>query len=246
MVNLVFLAMVLGCGACAGLVYGTTTLVIVEPYIDQAIEIENMHLFVAGAEQDLQLRAELEEFRVWQKSGMMLASVILGISAGALFGVLYWVMRKGLPGRSTLQKSMILAIAAWVLLYLVAFTKYPPELPGMGDPATLEMRTMLHLTLVGIVSAGALACYLWYQRVPRHKVLAIAVFVSFAGTIYLAMPPGPDVEADAIPGLEGFRLASLVASIIFWISLGAITGLVWDRYAGTDQYTLRDKDITSV
>lgn len=235
MVKFLFLAMILGCGACAGLLYGTATLVLVEPYIDQAIEIENMSIFVAGAEQDPQILTELEEYRVWQKSGMMLASVILGISTGALFGVLYWFMRKGLPGKTSLQKSIILAMAAWAVLYLVVFIKYPPALPGIGDPATLDIRTTLHLTLTGVLGAGALACYAWYRRVPRHSILAIAVFVAFAGTMYLSMPPSPDIESDAIPGLEGFRLASLAASIIFWASLGVITGLVWDRFADTDQ-----------
>ena len=246
MVKFVFLAMILGCGACAGILHGAATLVLAEPYIDEAIAIENMGMFVTGSEQNLQLQTELDEYRVWQKSGMMLGSVILGISTGALFGMIYWVTRKGLPGRSSLQKSMMLAASAWVLLYLAAFIKYPPDLPGIGDPATLEIRLVLHLTLAGMLGAGALACYLWYQRVPRHNILAIAVFVAFAGTIYSTMPPDPDAESGAIPGLEEFRLASLAASIIFWMSLGAMTGLLWDRFAGTDQYTFRDRDIASV
>ena len=244
MVKFVLLAMILGCGACAGILHGAATLVLVEPYIDEAIAIENMDMSVTGSGPNIPLQTELDEYRVWQKSGMMLGSVVLGISTGALFGVIYWVTHTGLPGRSGLQKGMILAAGAWVLLYLVAFVKYPPALPGIGDPATLEMRLVLHLTLVGMMGAGALACYLWYQRVPRHSVLAMAVFVAFAGTVYSAMPT--DAESGAMPGLEEFRLASLAASIIFWMSLGAMTGLLWDRLAGTGKYALRDRDIPSV
>ena len=246
MVKFVFLAMILGCGACAGILHGAATLVLAEPYIDEAIMIENMDIFVSDSDQDLQLQIEYDEYRVWQKAGMMLGSVVLGISSGALFGVLFWVTRKGLPGRSSLQKSMVLAAGAWALLYLTAFVIYPPDLPGIGDPDTLDMRLALHLTLVGAMGAGALACYLWYQRVPRHSILAIAVFAVFAGTIYSVMPPDPDAEFDDMPGLEEFRLASLAASIILWMSLGAMTGLLWNRFAGAGQHKFHDKDIASV
>lgn len=41
--------LVLAAGAVAGLVHGGAVLVLVEPYLDYAKEIENQQLFVSGA-----------------------------------------------------------------------------------------------------------------------------------------------------------------------------------------------------
>ena len=83
-----FIIIVLLSGAFAGLIHGTVNFAIVEPYLDQAIGIENQNLFDSGEEEDtLQYWAEYEEYRTWQKSGQILAGVILGISMGSLFGI---------------------------------------------------------------------------------------------------------------------------------------------------------------
>ena len=41
--------LVLAAGAVAGLVHGGAVLVLAEPYLDYAIEMENQRLFVSGA-----------------------------------------------------------------------------------------------------------------------------------------------------------------------------------------------------
>ena len=90
MKTIVFIAIVLASGALAGLVHGTVNFAIVEPYLDQAIGIENQSLFASGeAEDNLEFWAEYESYRVWQKSGQVLAGVILGIAMGSLFGIVY-------------------------------------------------------------------------------------------------------------------------------------------------------------
>jgi len=48
----VFLIIVLVSGALAGFVHGTVNFAIVEPYLDQAIGIENQNLFTSGEEED--------------------------------------------------------------------------------------------------------------------------------------------------------------------------------------------------
>ena len=45
-----FIIIVLISGAIAGTIHGTVNFVIVEPYLDQAIEIENRNLFASGDE----------------------------------------------------------------------------------------------------------------------------------------------------------------------------------------------------
>ena len=90
MKTFLFIIIVLFSGASAGLIHGTVNFAIVEPYLDQAIGIENQNLFASGEEEDTpQFWAEYEGYRTWQKSGQILAGMILGISMGALFGIIF-------------------------------------------------------------------------------------------------------------------------------------------------------------
>ncbi|MFB5614870.1 MAG: CbtA family protein, partial [Candidatus Nitrosomaritimum yanchengensis] len=74
-----FLIIVLISGAFAGFIHGTSNLVLVEPYLDEAINIENQNLFASGEEEDtLEFWVEYEGYREWQKGGQILAGVILG------------------------------------------------------------------------------------------------------------------------------------------------------------------------
>ena len=47
-----FIVIVLVSGFTAGIIHGAVNLVIVEPYLDQAISIENQSLFVTGLAED--------------------------------------------------------------------------------------------------------------------------------------------------------------------------------------------------
>jgi len=97
----IFLIIVLISGALAGFVHGTVNFAIVEPYLDQAIGIENQNLFASGEAEDTpQFWAEYEGYRTWQKSGQILAGVILGTSIGALFGLVFAFSRNILPGNN--------------------------------------------------------------------------------------------------------------------------------------------------
>ena len=96
-------------GALAGLVHGTVNFAIVEPYLDQAIGLENESLFASGeAEDTLEFWAEYESYRIWQKSGQVLAGVILGLAMGSLFGIVYALSRNSLPGKNDISKAVIL------------------------------------------------------------------------------------------------------------------------------------------
>ena len=68
MKTVIFISIVLISGALAGFVHGTVNFTIVEPYLDQAIGIENQSLFASGeAEDTLEFWAEYESYRIWQK-----------------------------------------------------------------------------------------------------------------------------------------------------------------------------------
>ena len=52
MKSVLFIVIVIVSGALAGAIHGTVNFAIVEPYLDQAIGIENENLFASGEEDD--------------------------------------------------------------------------------------------------------------------------------------------------------------------------------------------------
>ena len=117
-----FIAIVLLSGCFAGIIHGLTNMAIVEPYLDEAIEIENQNLFASGEEENTsQFRAEYESYRIWQKGGQVLAGAILGTSIGALFGIVFAYSKKVLPGEHNVKKALILSGIMWLTIYLIPF-----------------------------------------------------------------------------------------------------------------------------
>ena len=226
----IFLILVLFSGMVAGLVYGGATLLLVEPYLDSAIEIENQQLFVSGAAQDNpQFRSEFNEFRLWQKSGMVLGGVVLGVSTAALFGIVYSLSTGALPGRNGTARAMVLSGIMFAVLYVPVFLKYPPTLPAEGDPGTLMMRTTLALTLMAVLGMGAVGFHRIYRRIPHRRVLVLAGYVAFALAVALLLPPSPDAPS-AMPNVWEYRAMTGISAAVFWASLGIVLGLLWDRY----------------
>ena len=69
-----FIVIVLISGFAAGIIHGAVNLAIVEPYLDEAIEIENQSLSASGQAQDTpQFWVEYNSYRDWQKSCQLLA-----------------------------------------------------------------------------------------------------------------------------------------------------------------------------
>ena len=128
-----FIVIVLVSGFGAGVIHGAVNLVIVEPYLDEAIEIENQNLFATGLAEDTpQFWAEYSSYRDWQKSGQLLAGGILGMSIGALFGIVFAYSRNSLPKGHTVKKTFVLAAIMWFTIFLIPFLKYPANPPTVG------------------------------------------------------------------------------------------------------------------
>ena len=85
-----FVIIVLVSGSFAGLIYGGLNLALVEPFLDDATNIENQNLFESGEETDSsEFWVEYYSYRSWQKGGQILAATILGTSIGAVFGIVF-------------------------------------------------------------------------------------------------------------------------------------------------------------
>ena len=224
------IVIVLLSGAFAGLIHGSVNFAIVEPYLDEAIGIENQNLF--ESDEDIsEFLVEYEGYRVWQKSGQLFAGVILGISVGALFGIIFALSRNSLPGNNDIKKALALAGIMWFTIYFIPFLKYPANPPPVGDPETIALRAILYLSFIAISGFGAVAFYKLSKKFQNNKkfvaLISYGIFISVA---FLAMPENPDVVTAPMNLVNEFRIMSVLGVTSFWVSVGLILGFLWNRF----------------
>lgn len=224
-----FIAIIVLSGALAGVSLGLVNLVIVEPYLDTAIGIENQNLFASGEEEDTpEFWANYYSYRVWQKGGQLLAGAILGTSLGTLFGIVFAYSKNALPGKSMIKKALVLSLIMWATLYVIPFAKYPANPPTVGDPETIILRQSLYLAFMAISGLGALGFYQVYKKVNK-KAIAFAGYGIMMTSVFFVMPPNPDpVQIDS-GLLTGFRVTSMIGMSVFWGVVAIILGALWQK-----------------
>ena len=228
----IFLIIVLVSGAFAGLVHGSANLVLVEPYLDEAIGIENQNLFASGEEDDtLEFWIEYEGYRAWQKGGQLLAGVILGTSIGALFGIVFTLSRNSLPGNNNIKKALILAGIMWFTIYFIPFLKYPANPPTVGEAETVVLRSILYLSFIAISGFAAVGFYKLSKIFKgKKKLIALIGYVAFVSIVFVVMPENPDEVTAPSDLVTGFRIMSVLGVSTYWISVGLILGILWNRF----------------
>jgi len=238
MKTMVFLAIVLISGALAGTIHGIANLAIVEPYLDEAVGIENQNLFASGEEEDTpQFWVEYDAYRDWQKGGQVLAGAILGTSIGALFGIVYALSRNSLKGKNDLQKTLMLAGIMWLTMYLIPFLKYPANPPTVGDGETVVLRAVLYLSFIAISGFGAVGFYQLSKKI-NSKIIPVVGYGVFIAIVFALMPPNPDEVNAPMDLVNGFRAMSVVAVSVFWVSVAVILGGLWHKFRPDSQISM--------
>ena len=227
----IFVLIVLLSGCFAGTIYGTLNLIIVEPYLDDAINIENQNLFSSGEEIDgPQFWVEYYEYRSWQKGGQILAGAILGVSIGSLFGIVYALSKKSLPSRNNIGKTLILAGLMWFTLFVIPFLKYPANPPTVGDGETVVLRGILYLTLIAISGFLAIGFYQIFKRLKaKNKILPIIGYGVLISLVFFLMPENPDEVSTSMELINGFRVVAFLTGTVFWFTLALFLGVFWQK-----------------
>ena len=227
----IFIVIVLLSGCFAGTIYGALNLVIVEPYLDEAINIENQNLFSAGDEIDgPQFWVEYYEYRSWQKGGEVLAGAILGTSIGSLFGIVYALSKKSLPSGNNIGKTMILAGLMWFTLFVIPFLKYPANPPTVGDGETVVLRGILYLALIAISGFMAIGFYQIFKRVKaKNRILPIIGYGILMTLVFFVMPENPDEISTSMELVNNFRIVAFLTGTVFWFTLALFLGVFWQK-----------------
>jgi predicted cobalt transporter CbtA len=237
MKSMIFIAITLLAGAIAGTTLGILNQGLVEPYIEQAITLENEK--AALEEGEIIDPVEFSNYRLWQRGGEIVAGTIFGTSIGALFGIVFVYSRKSIPGSSNKKKALILAGIMGFVIFLVPAVKYPANPPAVGDPETISYRQSLYIAYLAISGFAALGVAFMYRMMKkgigyqknssRLIGLPVLIYAAIMVTAYVVMPSNPDAIDAPMELVNGFRISSAITMIAFWGLLGIIFGAFWDR-----------------
>ena len=227
--SLSFLVVTVLSGTIAGTILGLVNLVLVEPYLDRAIGIEVQNSIDAGEEVN---PVEHFNYRFWQKGGEIVAGTILGMSFGALLGIVFVFGRKLIPG-SNIKKALVLSGVIWLVIFMIPAIKYPANPPTVGDPDTINYRQYLFISFILISGLTALGLSLIYTKMKEKsslKFLTITIIYTIIMiNAFILVPPNPDEITAPTDLVNGFRIMSMLTMTVFWIVLGITFGLIWDK-----------------
>jgi predicted cobalt transporter CbtA len=142
-----------------------------------------------------------------------------------------------MPGELSPQAlAAVLAVIGFIALYLVPNLKYPANPPSVGNPETIGTRTALYFGMIGISLVAMVGAINFKRMLVAHygewnsTLMVAAYYVAVmiaAGLILPAVNEVPE-EFPAVV-LWKFRIASLVAQLILWATLGLLFGTLTQR-----------------
>jgi hypothetical protein len=226
-------------GLCGGLLATGFARVVGEGPIDRAITFESARAKAAGEHQQAPIVS-----RTLQKSvGLLTAAVIYGLSLGGLFGIAFAVVYGRVGRASPARTSVLLAVFAFVAIYLVPFVKYPANPPSVGDPDTIGRRTALYLIMILISLLAAVAAVRLRGLLAERWSGSTATLLAGAGYLLVVVAAGvalPSVQevprTFSAVTLFRFREASIGMQLVLWTTIALV-------FAGTAQRVMTGQTI---
>jgi pimeloyl-ACP methyl ester carboxylesterase len=223
-------------GLAAGVLAFAFAFIFGEPQIQKAIDFEDT---LAGPGHEVVSRG------VQRTLGLLTGTVVMGVALGGLFSLVFAWAYGRLGNLSARATSAVLAGAAFLTITAIPFTKYPANPPTVGNPDTIDKRTMLFLAMIAITVLAAIAA----TRIRRDllnrtsnwnaTLLAAAAFIATIAIAQLILPAvhetPPGFPADV---LYRFRLASLGINLTLWTAIGLGFGALAEKLISERQHEL--------
>ncbi|MEV0421018.1 CbtA family protein [Streptosporangium canum] len=222
-------------GLLAGLFAAVFAYTVGEPRIDQAIALEEAAAAAAPhSHQEAEPaghshgEGEAPVSRDGQRFGLFLALGLYGVAVGGLFALAYAAVRGRAGPRSEPVLAITLAAAAFTAIVLVPFLKYPANPPAVGDPETINQRTVLYLVAVVIgilaVAAGAATHRYAARSEPWLRWTATGATTLLPVAAAWILLPEIDEVPQGFPAglLWDFRIASIGTQAVFWLGVGVL------------------------
>jgi hypothetical protein len=221
-------------GLAAGLLAFAFALVFGEPSVQRAIDFEHqlarLHHEHPGP--------EVVSRGVQRTLGLLTGTTVLGVALGGTFALVFAWAYGRISRLGVRATAALLALAAYITTTLVPATKYPPNPPTVGNPATIDRRTLLFFAMIAISIVAATAATRVRRDLLRRlggwnaTIAAAAAFLALIAVAELILPAVHEIPAG-FPAdvLWRFRIASLGTDATLWAVIGLGFGAAAERLA---------------
>lgn len=203
-----------------------------EPQVQHAIDFES-YLAKLNHEPG---GPDLVSRHLQRSFGLLTGTIVLGVALGGMFSLTFAWAYGRLGAFSARATAALLALAAYLTVIVVPFTKYPANPPTIGNPDSISLRTLLYLLMIAVSILSAVAA----GRIRRQfteslgtwnaALLAGAVFIAVIAVAQVVLPAVHETPtgfpADV---LYRFRLASLGIDATMWLTIGLGFGALAER-----------------
>lgn len=219
-------------GLGAGLLAFVFAYIFGEPQVQHAIDFEDQLARMSHAPAE----AELVSRGTQRTIGLLTGTTLVGIALGGAFSLVFAWAYGRIGAHGARATAALLALAAYVTITLVPFTKYPANPPTIGNPETIGRRTALFVAMIAItILAMVAAVRIRRQLLDRvgawnAATLAAGAFVAVVVVAELILP-GVHETPKGFPAdvLWRFRVASLGINATLWTTIGLGFGVAAER-----------------
>lgn len=216
-------------GVAAGVLAFVFAYLVGEGPVDAAIAFEEANSHEHGG-------GELVSRSVQSTAGLATGVLVFGVAIGGI-AALAFCFALGRIGRFGARATAALtALAGFLLVYLVPILKYPANPPAVGDPGTLDKRTVLFVLMIALsVLLGIGAILLGRRLAPawgnwNASIAAAAAFVAAVAVAMVVLPSGENTP-KGFPAVDlwEFRMASIGVQAVLWAAFGLLFGHLAER-----------------
>jgi hypothetical protein len=189
-------------GALGGLLAFIFARIMVEPFIQDAIDYEagrdaaqNALRKAAGLAVDPE-GMEVFSRGVQRNAGIGVGMILFGVAMGGLFAVAYILVQRRTQTRVRPRVlALLVAGAGFLALYLVPFLKYPANPPAVGHDDTIGERTRLYLIMVVLSLAFLIGAVVLARRLVARlgtwnaTLLAGGAYIVVMAIVMAILPP---------------------------------------------------------
>ncbi len=219
-------------GLAAGLLASAFAFIFGEPQVQHAIDFEThlarLHHEAPGP--------GVVSRGVQRSFGLLTGTVMMSIALGGIFSLVFAWAYGRIGAMGPRLTAAVLALGAYLTITVVPFTKYPANPPTIGNPDTIDRRTLLSVAMILIsILAAMSAGRVRRQLLPRvgswnSGMLAVAAFLAAIVVGELILPAVHETP-QGFPAdvLWRFRIASLGINATIWATIGLGFGAVAQR-----------------
>ncbi len=170
-----------------------------------------------------------------QEAGGFLGLIIFGIALSVIFMIVWGKVAPQLPAKTMMLSTLQLGAIGFFTVVVVPFAKYPANPPAVGDPDTVDERTIQYaivvvFSIVLTVAVWKISSLIAGSESRRAWVAAALYFVGLLA-IGFVLPASPDVVEAPTDLVWQFRLASLGALASGWLVLSLMSGSLLTMFA---------------